>query len=186
MTKTVFHTAVTLNGFLADENDSLEWLFEVPTEGLAGGDLARFLPEVGALVMGSTTYHWVVDHEGLLERPEKWQEFYGERPTWVFSSREQRRIEGADLRFASGDVRDAWPQIIESANGQDIWLLGGGDLAGQFADAGLLDEIRLSVAPATLVSGRPLFPRALGAHELSLRSATQVGAFAELVYEIRK
>ena len=93
---------------------------------------------------------------------------------------------GANLRFTSGDVSEVWAQILASANGGDVWVMGGGELVGQFIDAGLLDEIRLSIAPATLVSGRPLLPRALGTNDLVLTSARQVGAFAELIYEVRR
>jgi dihydrofolate reductase len=186
MTKVVFHTATTINGFLADEGDSLQWLFDVPTDGLEDGDLTRFMPGVGAIVMGSTTYNWVVDFEDLMQHPEKWQPFYGDRPTWVFSGRERRQVPGANLRFVSGDVTAAWPEILDSANGGDVWVMGGGELVGQFIDAGLLDEMRLSVAPATLTSGRPLLPRNLGTNELTLTAARQVGAFAELIYEVRR
>lgn len=93
---------------------------------------------------------------------------------------------GANLRFVSGDVAAAWPEILDSANGGDVWVMGGGELVGQFIDAGLLDEMRLSVAPATLTSGRPLLPRNLGTNELTLTAARQVGAFAELIYEVRR
>lgn len=93
---------------------------------------------------------------------------------------------GANLRFTSGEVSEAWAQILASANGGDVWVMGGGELVGQFIDAGLLDEIRLSIAPATLVSGRPLLPRELGTNDLVLTSARQVGAFAELIYEVRR
>ena len=186
MPKTVFHTATTINGSLATDDDSLQWLFDVPTEGLEHGDLTQFMPGLGAIVMGSTTYNWVVDFENLMEHPEKWQPFYGDRTTWVFTSREQRQVPGANLRFTSGDVSEVWAQILASANGGDVWVMGGGELVGQFIDAGLLDEIRLSIAPATLVSGRPLLPRELGTNDLVLTSARQVGAFAELIYEVRR
>ena len=59
-------------------------------------------------------------------------------------------------------------EIREAAGERDVWVVGGGDLAGQFADAGLLDEIRVSFAPATLPSGKPLLPRTLGADRLEL------------------
>ena len=75
MTKVVFHTATTINGFLATEDDSLQWLFDVPTEGLEDGDLTQFMPGVGAIVTGSSTYNWVVDFENLMEHPEKGQPF---------------------------------------------------------------------------------------------------------------
>lgn len=184
MTRTIFYTATTLNGYLADEQDSLEWLFAVPGGESGGDDFARFLDGIGVLVQGSTTYEWVLAHEDLIAHPEKWPDYYGDRPTWVFTTRALPAIDGADVRFAEGSVTDAWPAIRDASGDRDVWVVGGGDLVGQFADAGLLDELRISVAPATVVSGKPLLPRALGADRLHLESARQNGQFAELVYRV--
>ena len=184
MPRAIFYTATTLNGFLADEHDSLEWLFAVP-DGDDGGDgFTRFLDRIGVLVQGSSTYEWVLEHEDLLAHPEKWPGYYGDRPTWVMTSRDLPRVPGVDIRFASGDVAAVWPEISAAAGDRDVWVAGGGDLAGQFVDAGLLDELRISVAPATLVAGKPLLPRALGADRLRLDSVAQNGQFAELVYTV--
>ncbi len=78
-----------------------------------------------------------------------------------------------------------WTEIAEAAGTGDIWLVGGGDLVGQFADAGHLDEIRVSVAPVTLESGKPLLPRRLESDRLELASVRKSGQFAELVYAVR-
>jgi dihydrofolate reductase len=184
MPRTVFYTATTLNGFLADEADSLAWLFSVP--GGEGGDdtFQRFLSDIGVLVQGSTTYEWVLQHENLVEQPDKWPEYYGARPTFVFTSRTLPSVPGADVRFVQGSVADAWPAILEAAGGKDVWVVGGGDLAGQFADAGLLDELVVSIAPATLESGRPLLPRRLEWPRLQLKGVRQVGQFAEVTYAV--
>ncbi len=108
MGKTQYYTATSIDGFIADEHNSLSWLFEVP----AGDDdvgheerFGRFLSDVGAMAMGSTTYEWVLEHDGLLDHPEKWHGYYGERPCWVFSRASSRRYPDADLRFVRGDVR---------------------------------------------------------------------------------
>ncbi|MBW9093857.1 dihydrofolate reductase [Microbacterium jejuense] len=184
MARVIFYTATTLNGFLADDEDSLDWLFSVPGGEGGDADFHEFLAGIGVLVQGSSTYRWVLEHEDLVAHPEKWPSYYGDRPTWVFSSRDQPIVPGVDIRFASGDVAEVWPQIRDAADGKDVWVVGGGDLAGQFADAGLLDEIRVSVAPATLASGKPLLPRALGADRLELTAVRQAGAFAELTYRV--
>jgi len=186
MPKVIYYTAMTLNGFLADDDDSLDWLFVVPRGEGGDEDFARFLDGVGALVQGSTTYEWVLEHEDLIAHPEKWPAFYGARPTFVFTSRDLPDVGGADVRFVSGSVRDSWPAIVQAAGDRDVWIVGGGDLAGQFADAGLLDEILVSVAPATLVSGKPLLPRDLGAEALELIAVRHVGGFAELTYAVRR
>lgn len=184
MPRVIFYTATTLNGFLADADDSLDWLFAVPGADDGGDGFTRFLDGVGVLVQGSSTYEWVVAHEDLIAHPEKWPGYYGDRPTWVFTTRSLPAVPGADLRFASGPVAHHWPAIRDAAGGRDVWVVSGGDLAGQFADAGLLDEIRVSVAPATLRGGKPLLPRTLGADRLKLESVRQGGPFAELTYSV--
>ena len=83
MGSTIFYTATTLDGFIADEHDSLDWLFEVPagddTEGHEAR-FARFIGGVGAMAMGSTTYEWIVGYEHLLEHPEKWRRVLRRHP----------------------------------------------------------------------------------------------------------
>lgn len=185
MARVIFYTATTLDGYLADASDSLDWLFAVPGGEGGDADFHAFLDGIGVLVQGSATYEWVLGHEDLLDHPERWPTFYGPRPTWVFTSRTLRGVPGADIRFASGPVSDAWPQIRDAAGDLDVWVVGGGDLAGQFADAGLLDEIRVSVAPATLGEGKPLLPRRLGPDRLTLTGVRRAGQFAELTYAVR-
>lgn len=186
MPRVLFFTATTLNGFLADEHDSLDWLFAVPGADSPGESYDHFLAGIGVLVMGSTTYEWVLDHERLLEHPEKWTQYYADRPTFVFSSRRLRPVPGADVRFVSGAVQDHWPAIAHAAGALDVWVMGGGDLVGQFDDAGHLDELAVSVAPATLPSGRPLLPRRIGSDRLRLLSVAQAGQFAELRYAVSR
>lgn len=185
MTRVIFYTATTLDGFLADDADSLDWLFRVPGAAEAEGSFPAFLEGIGALVMGSTTYEWVFRHENLAETPEKWTGSYGVRSTVVLTSRELPLIAGADIRLHSGSVLGVWDDLRRAAGDKDVWVVGGGDVAGQFADAGLLDEIRVSVAPVTLGSGRPLLPRRLESDRLALESVAQAGQFAELVYSVR-
>lgn len=182
MGKIVFDTATSINGWIADEENSLGWLFAVeggeePAEGLVPG-------AASVMVEGSTTYLWVLNDQDLLAHPEKWREFFGDKPTFVFTTRDLPRPEGADVRFVSGPVSDALPAIREAAGTGDIWVAGGGDLAGQFLDAGALDEIALSIAPVTLTGGAPLLQRRVESDRLRLVSATQVGQFARLVYAV--
>lgn len=184
MTRVIFYTATTLNGFLADDSDSLDWLFAVQGGEGGGDDFTAFLEGIGVLVQGSSTYEWVLRHEDLVAHPDKWPAYYGARSTFVFTRRDLPTVPGADIRFVSGDVRAAWTAIRDAAGERDVWVVGGGDLAGQFADAGLLDEIRVSVAPATLPSGKPLLPRAIGSDRMHLISVAQAGQFAELTYRV--
>jgi dihydrofolate reductase len=182
MTRTRYYTAMSLDGYLADADGSLDWLLTLPDGGTEGG-FASFLDGIGAMAMGATTYEWVLDHEPLLEQPERWQQWYGDRPTWVFTHRDLPRIPGADIRFVAGDVRPVHREMARVAGERDVWLMGGGPLAAAFADAGLLDELQLSVAPALLAGGAPLLPRRLEGR-LRLTDARVAGVFAELRYEV--
>jgi len=184
MTQVIYNTATSFTGFIADEANSLSWLFAVDTAGLEDQD--RFLAGIGVLVEGSTTYEWVLREEHLLEKPHKWREFYGDRPTFVFTSRELPTPDGADVRFVHGSVAAALPAILAAAGEKDVWVVGGGDLAGQFLDADALDTITLSVAPVALPGGAPLLPRRVEADRLELISATALGQFATLTYRVRR
>lgn len=99
---------------------------------------------------------------------------------YVFTSRDLPRPEGADVRFVSGPVAAAFAEIAEAAGEKAVWVAGGGDLAGQFYDAGHLDEIRLTVAPVALAGGAPLLPRTISSRNLTLTDVRKSGAFAEL------
>jgi dihydrofolate reductase len=181
MAKTTYFTATSIDGHIADEDGALDWLMEVEVREDRFGP---FFSQVGAFATGATTYEWVLAHEKALEHPEKWQQFYGSTPCWVFTHRDLPAVPGADIRFVRGDVRPVHQAMAEAAGDRTIWLVGGGELAGAFADQGLLDEIVLGVAPVTLGGGAPLLPRRLTASRLSLVSAEQSDQFAYLTYAV--
>jgi len=157
MTRLSYYTATTLDGFIADEHDSLEWLFK--QEGRKQDEplsYDTFIADIGAIVMGRTTYDWVCDH--LRKTDEAWMYTM---PAWVMTHRPVEEFPGADLRVTDGDVRTVYDAMAEAAGDKNLWVVGGGDLVGQFADAGLLDEVIVQIAPVTLGAGRPLLPRRL-------------------------
>ena len=158
MALTRYYTATSLDGFIADASHSLEWLFTRDQDREGPLNYAAFIADVGALAMGSSTYEWVVDHEFSGKPLEEWRWPY-DIPTWVFTHRELPVVPNAAIEFARGDVVAVHERMVEAAAGKNVWVVGGGDLAGQFADAGLLDEVIVYVAPVTLGSGAPLFPR---------------------------
>ena len=181
--KTQYYAAATLDGFIATEDDSLDWLF--PLGDLNATSYPQFIAQVGALAMGSSTYEWMVRNAQTLasQSGSSWQYT---QPTWVFTHRKLTAIVGADIRFVSDDVRRVHEEM-RAAGGKNIWIVGGGDLAGQFHDAGLLDEIIVQIGSATLGKGKPLFPREVLSPGLRLISVEQFGpGMVELRYEVRK
>jgi dihydrofolate reductase len=166
MSLTQYYTATSLDGFIADEQHSLEWLFTRTQDRAGPLNYDEFYAAVGAVAMGSTTYEWILDHEGA-----RWPY---DVPAWVFTHRELRQIPGAQVTFTSGDVGNVHRELREAAGDRNVWIVGGGDLAGQFADAGLLDEVIVYAAPVTLGAGAPLLPRRV---ELRLEETARNGDF---------
>src|SRR4051794_15493514 len=113
--RTQYYTATSIDGFIADADNSLDWLFPVERDTEKPDHFDRFFAEVGAMVMGSTTYDWILAHEQLLDHPERWTAFYGATPTWVFSSRALPVVAGATLRFVQGDVRPVHAAMTTAA-----------------------------------------------------------------------
>jgi dihydrofolate reductase len=166
LNRTQYYTAVTLDGFIADPDNSLAWLFKIKRDEHGPMSYEDFIAEVGALAMGSTTYEWIIDHESA-----KWPY---DLPSWVFTHRELTVVPNAPVEFVSGDVAPVHEEMRSAAGERNVWIVGGGDLAGQFADAGLLDEVIVTIAPVTLGAGASLLPRRL---ELNLDEVGRNGDF---------
>ncbi len=180
--KTQYFTASSLDGFIAGPHDSLDWLF--PLGDINDTSYPTFIRDVGALAMGSATYEWMLRH--LLgpdaDHPQPWPY---QQPAWVFTSRALPPVPGADVRFVRGDVRPVHQEMVAAAAGKNVWIVGGGELAGQFYDRGLLDELHVQIGSVTLGAGKPLLPRSITSPPLRLVSVRAVGTgFAELQYEL--
>jgi dihydrofolate reductase len=176
VTRTTYYTATTLDGYIADPGDSLDWLLVQDIDANGPMNYETFIAGVGAIVMGATTYEWI--RARIAAGTDKWGYTV---PTVVLTHRDLPTVEGADLRFTSGDVATVHADLVAAADGKDVWVVGGGDLAGQFADAGLLDEIVAAIAPVTLGAGRPLFPRR---YALRLTELARNGAFVCARYAV--
>lgn len=173
MTRIVYSVASSLDGVIADSDDGLDWLLQFGFEAFQE-HYDRFLETVGAVVMGSTTYEFV-------RREGAWPY---ELPAWVLTSAERPQPEGGEVRFASGALAELLPAIRDSAGGRDVWVVGGGGVAAGFAEIGALDEMRVTIMPVVLGSGRPLLPmRRTEPFELVGTTPFSGGAI-ELVYRL--
>ena len=139
-----------------------------------------FISEVGALAMGSTTYEWILDHTGLSKDSAEASWPY-DLPCWVFTHRRLQVVPDAQIELTSADVATVHREMVAAAGGRNVWVVGGGDLAGQFAEAGLLDEVIVTIAPVTLGAGAPLLPRRI---ELRLDEVARNGDFACARYSV--
>ena len=178
-----YYCAMSLDGFIAESDDTLDWLrkYEGTYDAVEAGEgsgYERFYQQVGALVMGSVTYEWI------LAELEDWP--YAGKPVWVLSSRDLPLPEGdADVRIAAAPVPELFDQMLGTAGARDLWVVGGGNVASQFADHGLLDQVEVTVVPVVLGAGKPLFDRPLPGGPMRLLDirATPSG-MVEVRYEV--
>jgi dihydrofolate reductase len=182
-----YYAAQTLDGYIAESDDSIDWLTGYEgsyegaesDEGQAGYD--AFYEGIGALVSGSTTYEWVLEHGG------GWP--YAGKPCWILSSRDLPKPEGegVDIRIVSGQIPDLIDEMLDSAGERDLWIVGGGNVASQFADHGLLDRVEVTVVPVVLGEGKPLLERRLPGGPMQLLGArTFSSGMVGLTYEIKR
>lgn len=180
MSLTQYYTATSLDGYIADLDDSLGWLFSRKQDRGGFLNYDEFITNVGALAMGSTTYEWILRHEFADKHPSEWKWPY-DVAGWVFTHRQLPVVPDAPIAFTSGDVAPVHEAMMKAAAGRNVWIVGGGDLAGQFANAGLLDEVIVYIAPVTLGSGAPLLPHRI---ELDLVELGRNGDFACAKYAV--
>jgi dihydrofolate reductase len=181
--RTQYYTAASLDGFIATEDHSLLWLFQLGDINDTG--YPEFIRGVGALAMGASTYEWMLRHVVKPAAAEHAGAWPYTQPVWVFTHRELPGVPDATIHFVRGDVRPVHAAMVAAAAGRNVWLVGGGDLVGQFHDVGLLDEIIVQVGSVTLGSGRPLLPRQIAFPPLTLTAARRIGpGFAELRYDV--
>ena len=179
MVRTVYYAAASLDGFTADEQNSGERFREFIGARSEDAVHRQFLAGFGALAMGAGAY-------GLCQSAgsDDWE--YGTLPAWVFTHHEFPGIAGADITFVRGDVAEFHPDIVDDAGTRDVLILGGGDLAGQFFDAGLVDEVVLTVFPLLLGSGRPVLPVKKAAGPAALMDERSLGnGVVQLRYSFR-
>jgi dihydrofolate reductase len=165
--KTIYYGACSLDGYLAGVDDDLDWLIHY--EGAAayetgepgpmseGGGYDRFYEGVRALAMGSVTYEWILDHLDVAGAGGEWP--YRGKPCWVLSSRDLRvpSGEGVDVRIVDAPVDQLYGEMAAAAGDGVLWVVGGGNVASQFSDAGLIDELILTIVPVILGEGKPVF-----------------------------
>ena len=171
---TAYYTASSIDGFIADPDNSLDWLLTRDIDPKGPQHYEQFIAGVGALCMGATTYQWVRDND-----PGAWPYSV---PAWVFAHREFPATEH-DITFTSAPVPEIHAAMVAAAGDRDVWVVGGGDLVGQFHDHGLLDEVWVQYAPVALGGGAPLLPRHV---ELELLEVDRNRDFACVHYRVRR
>lgn len=178
MALTKYYVASSIDGFIADADDRIDWLMQFGFEEF-DEHYQRFFSGIGAIVMGAATYDFL-----LADESTEWP--YPGIPTWVVTHRVLPSIPGAELTFFEGDLAALDGELRDAAGDRDVWVVGGGSVAAQFADAGLLDELHVTYVPVLVGSGKPLLPVSAASTPLTLSDTTTFPSGAvEHIYRLR-
>lgn len=163
---------MSLDGFIAGEGDDLSWL-PPPGSGGDDGGFSALLEETGALLMGRRTYDVVAAMDIA------WP--YGDRPVLVATHRPLTPVVPQVVAVAGG-AAELVARAREAAAGRDVYV-DGGELVRAVLDAGLLDELTVTVVPAILGKGRPLGGGTQRRHRLTLSGHRALhGGMVQLTY----
>lgn len=172
--KLVLYIASSLDGYIATNEHSLDWLFAVEGEGDNGYSYSKFYETVDTILIGRVTYDWIIEHENG-NFPYKGKECY------VFSK--TRKEDDEYVKFIDEDIA-RFVMDLKNKSGKKIWLVGGGNLLDAFIKEKLVDEFMITVAPVLLGKGIPLFKNNDFQTSLTLKNINRFNQFVELYYEV--
>lgn len=176
MGKTVLYLAMSVDGYIADEQGDVNWLRGDGSQPDAPGSYPAFYDTVDTVVMGWTTYHQIVTELS----PDSWP--YQGRPCYVVTHRQEPDRDG--IHLWNGDLTALVDKLKKEREGV-IWICGGASVAGQLLKEGRIDRLWLSVIPTVLGTGVRLFPDMEQEFHLKLVGTEQYNGIVDLVYEKR-
>ena len=154
MPRVRYQVAVSLDGFIAPDDGSIDWL----EDSSGSSEFAAFIETVGGIVMGRASFEL-----NLSFGPWNW-----EQPTVVMTSRPFDKPLPEGVVSCNGTPQEALALLAPRMTGGDIWLFGGAKTAARFLAADLIDSIELAVVPTALGSGLPLFDGASHARRFKI------------------
>jgi dihydrofolate reductase len=172
--KVTLHVVSSLDGFIAKKDNSVSWLEgygDVYERGVSEDSAEEMVKAIDCFLLGSRTY----EHALQLGWP------YGDTPTVVVTNRELPSTRKS-VEFYAGDLKRLVDVILAPRFG-NIWLVGGAVLCQSFLRLGLVDEIRLSIAPVLLGDGLRLFDNSNAETRWRLKDVVAYkNGFVELLY----
>ncbi len=176
MGKLVLYLAVSVGGYVADEQGGVDWLGGDGSEPENFGSYPAFYEKVEAIIMGWSTYHQIVTELS----PDSWP--YEDRPCHVVTHRNEPNREG--IIFWNGSITELADKLKREYTGK-VWICGGASVAGQLLKEGCVDQLWLSIIPTVLGKGVRLFPELSQERPLKLVRTERYNGIVDLVYERR-
>ncbi|MGE8204750.1 dihydrofolate reductase family protein [Heyndrickxia sp. NPDC080065] len=169
----VLFIGTSLDGFIAKEDDNLQWLEE--TEGEGDNGYTEMYQSIDTTIMGKRTYDYVMEHSETFPYPDK--------KCYVFTTSEKGSNEYVE--FVNEDVV-AFTKKLKEQEGSKIWMVGGASILDAFIKENLIDEYIITVTPHILGSGIPLFKEKNPQIDLILLNTKRYGQFVQLHYKVRQ
>ena len=174
MRNIILYIAMSLDGYIADENGGVDWLSGQDPEDKSESSYPEFVQSIDTVIMGWETYHQVITELS----PREW--VYEELMTYVITHREEASSE--KIRFIH-ESPSALIRNLKEMDGKDIWICGGASIAWQLMRDGLIDRFYISVIPVILGDGIRLFEKTEKRLELKLLEIRSWNGITELRYE---
>ncbi len=177
MPRIKLYIATSLDGFIAREDGSIDWLTEYENNPEIDYGYSKFYSSIGTVLMGRKTYEQVL---GFRDWP------YKEKKSYVFTRQKESLRRESNVEFVSGDIREFVHQLKGSTE-EDIWLVGGSQLIKAFLEEILIQDLIIFVVPKILGSGIPLFDHIGKEIRLrTLRVEKYENGLARMEYEVRR
>jgi dihydrofolate reductase len=155
MRKVKYFLANSLDNFIARKDGSVDWLFMDGDYGMK-----EFFASIDAVLLGRKTYEFALSQSPETKpKPEKNKAKKASKPatrSYVFSR--TLKANPDDHVEIISEKAGEFVRNLKNAEGKDIWLMGGGELAKSLFAENVVDEIGLNIHPVLLGSGVPLFP----------------------------
>ena len=164
-----FYGCITMDGYLADKNHSLDWLYQ--TGSIEETGYESFYKDMDITIMGKRTFREIENLENI-------ESLYPTTQNYVFTHAE--RLSVKEFIPINGDVVEFVKQIEGDKN---IWIVGGNTILAPLLDHDMVDHMIIQIAPVLLGTGIPLFLQKEALKRFCLKEVKKYGQFAELVYD---
>lgn len=169
----ILYIGTSLDGFIAKEDDDLQWLYE--TEGEGDNGYTEMYQTIDTIIMGKRTYDYIMEHTKNFPYPNKL--------CYVFTTTENGSSE--HVEFVNEDVVE-FTKKLKKQEGSKIWMVGGAGILDAFVKEKLIDEYMITVSPHILGSGVPLFKNNNPEIDLILVDTKRYGQFVQSHYMVKK
>lgn len=163
-----FYGCVTMDGYLADKNHNLDWLYQTGSVEETGYE--NFYKSMDITIMGKRTFNEIKGMENI-------GSFYPTTQNYVFTHAESLSSNG--FIPVNYDIIEFVKKINKDKN---IWVIGWNTILAPLLDNDMVDNIIIQIAPVLLGKGIPLFAQQEALKRFYLKEVKKYGQFAELIY----